>query len=140
MRDVKTATENIKPQIISRTVSAILHTRQNGPDEIFEGQAQLYYFKTVIELDQSDKFIFADESIGAWTSDEKLYLVNKKEWGISEDVIFIGQKVKDIEINEYQQIYFRLENDVIIYHTIDLGDQLFVIHFSDLYDENGQIK
>lgn len=140
MLEFVTNIKNWKSEFVGRIVTAIYHTKQDGPEEMFDGQVPVYYFDCVIEIDSKTKFAFGHDWISSWDKNEELYLVTHSNWEIDENLSFIGQKIKNIGVDEYNEMYFHLENDIIIYHNTSLGDQLFVTTYNDVFDDKGRFK
>lgn len=48
--------------------------------------------------------------------------------------------ISDIVLDEYEDIYIKLENDVLIYHTTEYGDELLFDEYSKVFDESGKLR
>jgi len=93
-----------------------------------------------LELENGEKFIFGNEWINKFDNSEKLFNINHNTWVYDKNNIFNNILITEILIDEYNEIYIKLENDVIIYHSIDYGDKLYIEKYSEVFDRKGNLR
>jgi len=131
--------EKYRSELIGEKLIKVFHTEQGQGIEHLNGLGYAYYFSTIFELENGNKYRFGNEWIDEWDESEKLSEVTHENWGIKKSIKFNNILISDIVIDEYDDVYIKLENDVLIYHTIDYGDKLFFDKYSDLFDSNGKL-
>ncbi len=131
--------EKYKSELIGEKLIKVLHSDQGEGVEHLNGLGYAYYFSTVIELENENKYRFGNDWIDRWDESEKLSEVTHENWGIKENINFNNIRISDIIVDVYGDVYIKLENGILIYHTIDYGDQLFFDKYSDIFDSNGKL-
>ena len=126
--------EEIKLELIGKKLLKVFHTDQGKGIEHLEGLGNAYYFSTVLELENNLKYDFGNNWISKWTDSEPLYEVTHENWGINKNIEYNNVIISDLIIDDEDDIYIKLKNDVVIYHTIDYGDGLYFNQFSDLFN------
>ncbi len=121
-----TVLEEYKKMIVGKTLTNLFFTKQNGPHDYMPGVSPAYYFSTIMELEGDKLYRFGNDFINEWKEEEPLIKLTHENWGLSQSVVYKGQKIEAIAQDEYQQLTFYLENGTTIAHTIDYGDQLFI--------------
>jgi hypothetical protein len=79
-----------------------------------------------MELDNEKKLRFGNDFIVDWKDEEPIFTLTNENWDLPKTLVFKGQKIVDLTMDEYKQLTFHLENGTTIAHTIDYGDQLFI--------------
>ena len=131
--------EKYKSELIGEKLIKILHTDQGEGVEHLNGLGYAYYFSTVLELENGKKYRFGNDWINKWDESERLSEVTHKNWNIEKSKKFNNVRISDIIIDDYDEIYIKLENGILIYHTMDYGDQLFFDKYSDLFNSDGKL-
>ncbi len=134
------ALNEYKSKLVGKRLIKVLHTDQVKGIEHLNGLGNTYYFSTILQLENGKKYSFSNDWIYEWNSSEPLKEVTHKNWGIEKNLRFKKIIISDILVDELNDIYIKLENDVVIYHTIDYGDKLFFKKYSDLFDSKGNLK
>jgi hypothetical protein len=137
MKSVENKLADLRP-LIGRTLTKVFHTDRGKPTESFPGLDFVYYFLVVIELDSKDKFQLADNDIRFWDDNETIYEVTHKNWDVPVSLTFNNRKIKDIGFNEYDQIFVRLDNDLLLEYRVDHGCSLDIEKFSNVYSADGK--
>lgn len=132
--------EKYKTKLVGKKLIKVLHSDQGEGIEHLNGLGNAYYFSTVLELENGERYRFGNDWIDKWDESEKLIEVTHLNWGIKKNTEFNNIKISDLIIDGNHDIYIKLENDILIYHTIDYGDKLFFNKYSELFDSNGKLK
>lgn len=117
--------------LVGQRLAKIWHTPQLRSDNELEGLGTPYYFRSVLELEDGNKFVFGNDWIADWDNSEALTAVTHESWHIEPDVTFSGQLITEILSNSVDEAFIRLENNSVIYHTNFYGDQLFIEAFEE---------
>jgi hypothetical protein len=131
--------EPYKTELIGKILKNVLFSDQGEGITHLEGLGNAYYFSTVLEIETGKKYRFGKDWISEWDNTEELNEVTHENWRIPRDITYRNIKISDIIIDEHDEIYIALENDVLIYHSIDYGDKLFFEHYSTIFDNNGKL-
>ncbi|MGY3794036.1 hypothetical protein [Aquimarina sp. 433] len=132
--------EKYKSKLIGKKLIKVLHSDQGEGIEHLNGLGNAYYFSTVLELENGEKYRFGNDWIDEWDESEKLMEVTHQNWEIKKNTKFHDLEISDLIIDEYHDVYIKLENEVLVYHKIDYGDKLFFDKYSKLFDSNGKLK
>lgn len=135
MKDV----EKYKSELIGRKLRRVLHSEQITSEAMLEGLGKMHYFSTVLELTNGKKYWFGRDWIDLWDESKPLKEVTHRNWGIDRNLTFEKCEIKDIIVVDHDDIYFRLENDVVFYHCDFYGDRLYFEKYSDLFDADGNL-
>ena len=114
--------EKYKSEWIGEKLIKVFHTDQGEGIEHLNGLGYAYYFSTVFELENGKKYLFGNDWIHEWDKSEKLIEVTHENWGIEKNIKFNDILISDIIVDDYDDVYIKLENGVLIYHTMDYGD------------------
>ncbi|WP_299442993.1 hypothetical protein [uncultured Aquimarina sp.] len=117
--------EKYKSELIGKKLIKVLHSDQGEGIEHLNGFGNPYYFSTVLELENGEKYRFGNDWIDKWDESEKLMEVTHLNWGIKKSTKYNSLRISDLIIDEHNDVYIKLENEALIYHTIDYGDKLF---------------
>ncbi len=131
--------EKYRSELIGEKLTKVFHTDQGEGIEHLNGLGYAYYFSTVFELENGNRYRFGNDWIDTWDESEKLSEVTHKKWGIKKSKKFNNFRISDIIVDNHGEIYIKLENGIVIYHTVFYGDQLFFDKYSDLFDSNGNL-
>jgi hypothetical protein len=129
-----------KLELVGKKLIRVLHSNQSDGVEHLNGLGSAYYFSTVLELENGKKYCFGNDWIDEWDNSKPLNEVTYKNWQIEKNLRYKNVYISDIIVDELNDVYIKLENNVIIHHTIDYGDNLFFNKYSDLFDSNGKLK
>jgi hypothetical protein len=112
--------------VVGRILTNLFYTKQDGQHDYMPGISPAYYFSTIMELDNEKKLRFGNDFIVDWKDEEPIFTLTNENWDLPKTLVFKGQKIVDLTMDEYKQLTFHLENGTKIAHTIDYGDQLFI--------------
>lgn len=125
------AFHEFRKMVLGKTLTNLYFTKQDGPHDYMPGIAPAYYFSTVMELDHKTKLRFGNDFIVEWENDEPLITLTNKNWHLPSNLIFKDQNIIDLTMDENEQMTFHLANGTRFFHTVDYGDQLFIINPSN---------
>ncbi|WP_298760979.1 hypothetical protein [uncultured Psychroserpens sp.] len=128
-----------KSLLVGKKLKNVFFTHQGEGTVHLEGLGSAYYFSTILETEDKKKYCFGNDWITKWDANEHLYEVTHENWRIPRNIKYRNIAIIDILIDDDDEIYIRLENDVLIYHTMDYGDKLFFDEYSTLFDKNGKL-
>ena len=129
--------ENYKSLLIGQLLVKVYHTNQGEGIEHLNGLGKAYYFSSVLELKNGQRFIFDNDWIDTWDASEPLFEVTHQNWHISNTIIFNNRIITDIILDQHKDLYIKLDNDVLIYHTTAYGDGLFIESFKKVFGKKG---
>jgi len=132
--------EKYRKELIGKKITGLFHTDQGTGHELLPGLGNAFYFSCVFQVEGGATFDLSNESIDPWVSQEPLLPITHKQWQIEEELEFIGKRIVEIMQDEHLDIYLRLENDTLLYMTIDYGNALQVVHYQTVFDERGNLK
>ena len=121
--------------VVGKILTNLFCTEQDGPYDYMPGISPAYYFSTIMELDNEKKLRFGNDFIVDWKDEEPIFTLTNENWDLPKTLVFKGQKIVDLTMDEYKQLTFHLENGTTIAHTIDYGDQLLIKNESILDKE-----
>lgn len=134
MSVIKEDIEALKPILIGRRLTNLFHTELIERFEMLPGVNYVNYFRTILEIDNKEYYDLWKSYLNKWDSKEQLFLVTSGHWDVPDAGFFIGQRIKDIIVDNNRQIYVLLENDYAIQHIIEYGDVLRINLFSKLIE------
>jgi len=127
--------ELIKDNISNRFLKNIYRTKNPISTLWFEGLGNLLLYKFVLQIDNNNMYEFAYDYICLWKEQEKLIPINS-----SFRTDFINQKILEvIQEEEFNGIYFKLDNGMILNHNIDFGSELYYEEYSKIFDQYGKL-
>ena len=128
--------DQIKSEIINSVLTKIYRTKKPFSEFWFEGLGNLLSYKYVMELNTGRKYEFLYDYLCEWDESEKII---ELETEFKND--FKNKRIEDIIAeNESGGIYFKMENNMVLYHNNDFGSQLAFEQYSELFNENGKLK
>jgi len=130
--------EKYKPELIGQKLIKVFHTDQGEGIEYLNGLGNAYHFSTILELENNKKYQFGNDWIEIWEDSAELKEVTHKNWEVKRNIKFNNIGISDLIVGENNDVYIKLENDVLIYHTIDYGDKLFFDKYKNIFDSNGK--
>ena len=130
--------EKYRTELVGKKLIKVLHSDQGEGTEHLNGLGNAFYFSTVLEIENGKKYRFGNDWIDEWDESEKLIEVTHENWRISENIKFKNIKISEIILDDHNDIYIKLENDILLYHTMDYGDGLFFDEYSNMFDSNGK--
>lgn len=125
--------------IIGKIITAIYYTLLNGPHTIQEGLPSVDYFSIIVELDNGLKYKLNVDEVIPWADNKQLIPVNKNIQPTIEIDQYLNKEIKDIRKNEYNQCYLLLENDMVLYYSVDWGSGFEVVSLRDYLKKDGII-
>lgn len=114
--------------LVGRALTNLFFTKQDGPHDYMPGISPAYYFSTILELDNQTRWRFSSDYIVEWKDEEPLITLTNENWNLPQALVFKGQKIVDLALDDAEQLIFYLENGTTICHTMDYGDQLFIVN------------
>ncbi len=132
--------ETYRKQLVGKRMKRVLHTDQSKGVEHLNGLGNAYYFSTVLELENGDRYNFSEEWIETWDNNRPLKEVTYDNWTIEKDIQFKNQFIEDILKDEHDSLYILLQNNVVMYHMTVYGDELFFKKHSDLFHADNVLK
>ena len=127
--------DKIKSEINNSVLIKIYRTEKPFSEFWFDGLGNLLSYKYIMELNNGKKYEFHYDYLCDWDESEKLV---ELETEFKND--FEKKRIENIIAeNETGGIYFRLENNMILYHNNDFGSELGFEPYSELFNENGQL-
>lgn len=131
--------DKIKSEIVNSILKKIYRTKKPFSEFWFNGLGNLLTYKYIMELSNGKRYQFHYDYICVWDESEKLIELDSE---FKSD--FKNKMITDlIIVNETEEntdgLFFRLENDKILYHNIDLGSELGYEPYSKLFDDDGNL-
>lgn len=127
--------DKIKSEIINSVLVKIYRTKNPFTEFWFDGLGNLQTYKYIMELNSGKKYEFHYDYLCDWDDSEKIIELESE---FKSD--FKNKRIIDlISENNIDGIFFRLENDKILYHNNDFGSELGFESYSELFNESGQL-
>ena len=85
-----------------------------------------------MELDNGKKYAFNRDYIWEWDNSEKIIEIKteyKKKY----------ENKQILDIINVDDIYFKMENDMVLHHDEAFGSELVFEKYSEYFNENGQL-
>ena len=125
----------LKSEIINSVLIKIYRTEKPFTEFWFDGLGNLLSYKYVLELDNGKRYEFHYDYLCDWDDSEKII---ELETEFKNE--FTNKKIADIITDtEFNGVYFRTDNDMILYHNNDFGSELKFEKYSEVFNENGTL-
>jgi hypothetical protein len=125
----------IKSEIINSILIKIYRTEKPINEFWFDGLGNLSSYKYVMELNNRKKYEFHYDYLCDWNESEKII-----ELETEFKNYFKNKRIENIIVeNETNGIYFRMENNMVLYHNNDFGSELGFESYTELFNEKGQL-
>jgi len=129
-----------KDFLLHQQLKGVYHSEMSKARVLLEGLGPAYYFSTILELENGECFALGENWIEKYTNGkEKLTEITHQNWIIDKEIIYKGKSITDILTDEYGAIYIKLENDILIFHNIDYGDDLLFKKYEEVFDNNDKL-
>jgi hypothetical protein len=127
--------DKIKSEIINSVLIKVYRTEKPFNEFWFDGLGNLLSYKYVMELNNGKKYEFHYDYLCDWGGSEK---VVELETEFKND--FKNKRIENIIAeNETGGIYFKLENNMVLYHNNVFGSELGFEPYSELFNKNEQL-
>ena len=120
--------------MINSSLMKIYRTKKPFTEFWFDGLGNLISYHYVMELDNGKKYEFHCDHLCEWDGREKIIELETEFKNGFKDKCII-----DVIGSETDGIYFKLENDMIIYHDETFGSELGFEKYAKIFNENGQL-
>jgi len=125
----------LKSEIINSVLIKIYRTEKPFTEFWFDGLGNLLSYKYVLELDNGKRYEFHYDYLCDWDDSEKIIELETE----SKNEFTNKQIVDIITDKELNGIYFKTENDMILYHNNDFGSELKFEKYSEVFSEKGKL-
>lgn len=128
--------ETLRSQIVGHKLKRVYRTIKPTDECWFEGLGNLLSYKYIMELDNGIKYEFNPDFLSIWENKQgiiELESTLKREY---QDKIII----KVIIEKEFDGVYFKLANGMILYHNDDFGSELGYEPYSEMFDDSERLK
>ena len=127
--------EKLKSEIMNSFLIRIYRTREPFTTVWFEGLGNLLSYKFIFEIDNKKKYELGHDYLSEWNDEEKIV-----ELEIDFKNIRKNKKIIDVILDsEYDSVYLKLEDGMVVYHDTTFGSELGFEKYSKMFDEKGKL-
>jgi len=127
--------EKLKSEIMNSFLIRIYRTREPFTTFWFEGLGNLLSYKFIFEIDNKKKYELGHDYLSEWNDEEKIV-----ELEIDFKNIRKNKKIIDVILDsEYDSVYLKLEDGMVVYHDTTFGSELGFEKYSKMFDEKGKL-
>ncbi|WP_431127607.1 hypothetical protein [Flagellimonas flava] len=124
--------DKLKSDIVNATLKKIYRTKKPFLESPFEGLGVLLTYKFIMELDNGKKYGFSRDYIWEWDNSEKIVELKTK----------LRKEYKNkriLDLIKVDDIYFKMENDMVLHHKQAFGSELVFEKYSEYFDGKGEL-
>ena len=127
--------EQLKNEIIGAIVKSVNRTVKPIDEFWYDGLGMLFTYEFVLELDNGKLYQFDEEDLSVWDKDLKLVKIQSQH-----ENEYVGQRIMDVMSDLVTGgLFFKLDNDMVLYHDTDFGSVLGVEVFKKMFNEKGEL-
>lgn len=113
-------------------IRKIYRTEKPSFEVWFNGLGNLSRYVYVMELENGRKYAFIHEFVWEWSGGEMIV-------PLSGEASFRCRGQRIIDILDMDGVYFKMENDMVLFHDETFGSELKYASYSEYFDEKGKL-
>jgi hypothetical protein len=128
-------TKEIHTEIINSRLIKFYRTEKPERTFCHEGLGNLESFKIVLELDNGMKYKLEENQLSKWNENESLIQLKTEQ-----NADFKNKKIAELIVEkEFNGIFIRLDNQMVIYHRTFFGSELAIEKYDEVFNEEGKL-